>query len=279
MILINGEYKEHIHVHDRGFQYGDGLFETIEVSKSQPVFLDRHLARLKAGCARLRIPPLDTVILQNEIKELCRQVNSSSSVLKIIITRGEGGRGYRPPQTVQPSRMLALYPFPPYPAAYSESGVRTRFCETVLGLNPALAGIKHLNRLEQIMARAEWDDPEIHEGLLADLNGNVIEGTMSNLFFTKNNILYTAPLKFSGVEGIIREIIIQLCAENGLIFYKKNYTKGELLSADEAFICNSIIGIWPVNKIDQVDLAPGSVTRQLQKWLTNYKAKDMANDS
>lgn len=275
MILINGEYKEHIHIHDRGFQYGDGLFETIEVSKGKPVFLNRHLARLRAGCARLKIPYPVSGILEAEINELCG--NASSSVLKIIITRGEGGRGYRPPPAVQPNRMLALYPFPDYPEANSKLGIQARFCQTVLGLNPALAGIKHLNRLEQVMARAEWDEPEIQEGFLSGPAGNVIEGTMSNVFFIKNKSVYTASLKLSGVEGIIKAIIQQLCAENGLMYSEKNYTRDELLLADEVFICNSIIGIWPVNKIDEINLAVGAVTEQLQQWLTDYKAIDLAD--
>ena len=162
-MLINGERKKHIEVTDRGFQYGDGLFETIEVCNGQTVFLDRHLDRLKAGCDRLHIPFPNREVLCFEAATLVQQSISQQSgyqysnkaVLKLIVTRGSGGRGYCPPDLIQPTRVLSLHPFPDYPSTYQEQGIISRFCDTRLGLNPALAGIKHLNRLEQIMARSE----------------------------------------------------------------------------------------------------------------------------
>ena len=120
--------------------------------------------------------------------------HSSKAVLKLILTRGSGGRGYRQPDVIQTTRVLSLYPFPDYPDIYKEQGITARFCDTRLGLNPALAGIKHLNRLEQILARAEWTDPDIQEGIMLDMNDHVIEGTMTNLFYIKNNTLYTSSL-------------------------------------------------------------------------------------
>lgn len=271
MTLINGESKEHIEISDRGFQYGDGLFETIEVRNGQAVFLERHLDRLNSGCRRLSIPPPNHELLSIEAKELCK--HAEQAVLKIIITRGSGGRGYRQPDEIQPTRVLSLHPFPDYPSSYKEQGIVARFCNTRLGLNPALAGIKHLNRLEQVLARAEWNDPDIQEGLMLDINDHVIEGTMTNLFYFKNDTLYTSSLELAGVAGIMRGIIIDLASKHDLSLIEHTFTKDELLSADEIFICNSIVGIWPVKQIADTRFLAGLKTKQIQIWLDEFTKK------
>ncbi|MBL6987329.1 MAG: aminodeoxychorismate lyase [Methylobacter sp.] len=267
MILINGESKEHIDITDRGFQYGDGLFETIEVSAGHAVFLQRHLDRLHLGCLRLHIPFPGAELISLEAEKLCCSMRSNRAVLKIIITRGSGGRGYRQPDVIRATRVLSLHPYPDYPQNYSEQGIVARFCATQLGLNPALAGMKHLNRLEQVMARLEWTDAAIQEGLMLDINNHVIEGTMTNLFYIKNNSLYTATLGQSGVAGIMRSIIMMLSAEQGLPVIEHLFTRDELLSADEVFVCNSIIGIWPIKQIATTQFSVGPITNKLKSWL------------
>lgn len=284
MILVNGESREHVEIADRGFQYGDGLFETIAVDNGQAVFLGRHLDRLKAGCRRLYIPFPDIELLVYETSTLCQ--HSSKAVLKLILTRGSGGRGYRQPDVIQPTRVLSLHPFPSFPisilgkfaSAYEEQGIAARFCSTRLGLNPALAGIKHLNRLEQVLARAEWSDPVIQEGIMLDMNDHVIEGTMSNLFYVKNDMLFTASLALAGVAGVMRSIIMALSARHNLPVVEHAFSKDELLSADEIFVCNSIIGIWPINKIANTRFPVGSKTRQIQVWLDQFKHEVICGD-
>jgi 4-amino-4-deoxychorismate lyase len=276
MSLVNGECKEHIEIVDRGFQYGDGLFETIEVKKGQPVFLDRHLERLNAGCNRLHIPFPNIEFLTFEARELCKP--SSAAVLKLIITRGSGGRGYRQPDIIQPTRVLSLHPFPDYPITYKEQGITARFCDTRLGLNPALAGLKHLNRLEQILARAEWNNPAIQEGIMMDMNDYVIECTMTNLFYIKNDTLYTPSLAQSGVAGIMRSIIMTFSSEHHLPVIEHAFTKDILLSADEVFVSNSIIGIWPLNQIANIHYQVGPITRQIQIWLDTFKNEALRCD-
>ncbi len=282
MILINGESKNHIEISDRGFQYGDGLFETIEVRDGQAVFLERHLERLSSGCRRLYIPCPDTDLLRFEAGKLCREwtrgQHSSRVVLKIIVTRGSGGRGYRQPDTIQPTRVLSLHPYPDYPKIYSEQGIVARICMSRLGLNPALAGIKHLNRLEQVMARAEWNDTSIQEGLMLDLNEHVIEGTMTNLFYIKNNNLYTAILTQTGVAGIMRGVIMMLAVDCGLSVIEHVFTKDVLLSADEVFVCNSIIGIWPVKQIERTHFSVGPITSNIQVQLEKFINAELNNE-
>jgi 4-amino-4-deoxychorismate lyase len=271
MILINGVEAEHITVNDRGFQYGDGLFETIEVKDGQPIFFEQHLQRLSVGCSKLKIPNLNTKQIIDECYFVCE--HSKQAVLKIIISRGSGGRGYPQPKVIQPTRVISLHPFPEYPHSYSDQGINARFCETQLGLNPALAGVKHLNRLEQVMARAEWDDPTIQEGIMSDINNHVIEGTMTNLFYAIDTVIYTSSLQLAGVSGVIRNIIKNLIYEHGLTLIEHNYCKETLLAADEAFVCNSIIGLWPVKRIEGSHFAVGKLTRQLQHLLALSKAK------
>ena len=274
MILINGESKEHIEISDRGLQYGDGLFETIEVRDGIAVFLERHLERLNSGCQQLYIPFPGVELLGSEARALCHQWTSARAVLKIIVTRGSGGRGYRQPDVIQATRVLSLHPYPDYPENHPEKGIVARFCTTRLGLNPSLAGVKHLNRLEQVMARSEWNDPTIQEGLMLDINDHVIEGTMTNLFYIKNNSLYTAALTQSGVAGIMRRIIMTLSADHGLSVIEHEFTKNELLSADEVFVCNSLIGVWPIKQIETVNFSVGSITKSIQIWLNRFTSDD-----
>lgn len=268
MMLVNGECRDYIAIADRGFQYGDGLFETIAVTGGQPVFWDRHWQRLQSGCSRLHIPAPDAEVVALEARTLCHR--TEQAVLKIIVTRGAGGRGYRQPDAIVPTRVLSLHPFPDYPDYYKKQGISARFCTTRLGLNPSLAGIKHLNRLEQVLARAEWNDPAIQEGLMLDSNGHVIEGTMTNLFYIKNDTLYTSTIAQAGIAGVMRHIILGLSAGRNLPAVEHLYSQNELLSADEVFVCNSIIGIWPVNRIADTDYSVGSITRRIQQWLDSF---------
>ena len=279
MILINGESSRHIDIADRGFQYGDGLFETIEVIDKQPVFFDQHLKRLETGCHRLCIPFPGQTLFISEVQKLCQRApQSNKAVLKLIVTRGVGGRGYRLPELIAPTRVLSLHPFPDYPDTYSEQGIVARFCTTRLGLNPTLAGIKHLNRLEQVMARAEWNDTSIQEGIMLDVNDQVIEGTMTNLFYIKDKTLFTAPLNQSGVAGIIRKLIIENAHLSGLTCIEHAFTKNNLCAADEAFVCNSIIGLWPIKQIESHPLQVGPKTKRLQSWLMQLKHEHCINE-
>lgn len=261
MYLLNGKNKHSIDFEDRGFQYGDGLFETIRVSRHTPLFLDLHLARLAEGCQRLLIPSPDRTLLVEESVQLAAR--QADAVLKIIITRGQGGRGYKPPANVAVTRLLGLYPPPNYPENFYTSGISLRICQYRLASNPVLAGIKHLNRLEQILARAEWSDADdFQEGVMMNQAGHVIEGTMSNLFLVQNGILLTPPIDQCGVSGIVRRIILDLAKQLKIPVHEEHFTLGQLFQADEVFMTNSIIGIWPVKKIEEHTVKVGPVTRK-----------------
>ncbi len=260
-ILVDGKESDRIAVLDRGFQYGDGLFETIKITDGIAEFWGRHMARLVHGCGRLGIPAPDAALLKREAARLC--ANERSAVLKIMVTRGGGGRGYRPPDSCTPSRIAALFPAPDYPENIAERGVRLRFCETRLANQPRLAGLKHLNRLEQVLARGEWSDADIAEGLMCDAAGSVIEGTMSNLFMVAGGALHTPDLSRCGVAGILRAVVIELAGDLGIEMKTRRIARDELDAADEVFVTNSVIGIWPVRAIENRDYRPGSITSRL----------------
>lgn len=262
MILVDGRPAETVTAADRGLQYGDGLFETLAVRRGRPELWDRHLRRLAGGCARLGLPAPDPATLAGEAAGLCRGVDRG--VLKLLLTRGAGGRGYRPPPAPRPTRILSLHPWPDYPPAWWREGVVARVCRQPLSLNPALAGLKHLNRLDQVLARAEWDNPAVAEGLMLDPLGRVVEGTMSNLFLGRRGVLYTPRLDQAGVAGVMRALVLELAARQGLSCREVNVSLADLEAADEVFLCNSVVGLWPVRRLEgKVYPAPGPLAARL----------------
>jgi len=264
--LVNGSDTGCIDPVDRGLAYGDGVFETITVHATVPRFWNRHMARLQSGCHRLGIAAVDEAVLRKECDDLLGRVPKDRDyVLKIIVTRGAGGRGYRPDTSATPTRILQLHDWPELPSG--SNGIRATLCSLRLGNNPQLAGIKHLNRLEQVLARAEWSDPDIREGLMLDQGGRVIEGTMSNLFLVKNSVLHAPDLTRCGVAGIMRNIVLEIANEQDYATKVSDITLNEVFMADELFVCNSLIGIWPITALDSNRYPVGPVTTGLQTYL------------
>jgi len=261
-VLVNGQETECLPAHDRGLSYGDGLFETLAVQNGAPLLWDAHLARLQAGTARLGIRASDATRLRAEADRLCR--GTGRGVLKIVITRGVGARGYRADSTSTPTRVLILSDWPDYPAANAQAGVDVRLCRTRLSAQPALAGLKHLNRLEQVLARAEWGD-EYAEGLMSDDSGNIVEGTMTNLFLVREGGLTTPALDRCGVEGVMRAQVLARAAHLGIGCRVGTVGPQQLEQAHEVFLTNSLIGLWPVRRIDHRSYAIGDITRKIQE--------------
>jgi len=202
MMLINGVATTSLDARDRGLHYGDGVFTTARVARGEVLLWERHVARLQDNCARLAIPAPDAALLRTEAQQLCAGV--AQGIIKVTVTRGVGGRGYAAPQEAQPTRLVALHPWPDYPQTNWDDGVALRVNALRLARQPALAGVKHLNRLEQVLARAEWNDPAIAEGLMCNEHGDVIEATAANIFVVRNGELHTPDLSECGVAGVMR---------------------------------------------------------------------------
>jgi len=258
---IDGQPATAVNLQNRGLAYGDGLFETIAVRSGQPSLLDGHMARLALGCQRLAID-VDLALVRDEILRYASQLGDG--VAKLILTRGDSQRGYAPVAGAASRRILQGGPLPSYPAEHAEHGVRLFPCQTRLGEQPLLAGLKHLNRLEQVLARAEWQGSEYAEGLMCDGQGRVVEGVYSNLFLVRGGVLLTADLSRCGVAGVMRSALLQQAKTLAIPVQVRDLPFNELERADEVFVCNSVYGVWPVRGFAALNWSPGPLTRKLQ---------------
>jgi 4-amino-4-deoxychorismate lyase len=230
------------------------------VRAGRPLNWHWHRARLQADCHTLGIAVPDEATLLGEIRE----VAPDEATVKLILTRGVATRGYSIPADARPTRIVTAFPPPGYPPEHAQAGVAVRRCELVLSEQPRFAGAKTLNRLENVLARSEWQDGAIAEGLMGDAGGNVIEGTMSNVFIVQGGALATPALDRCGVVGAQRERIRSLARDAGLECVERPVAWNELVEADEVFLANSLIGIWPVARYEHRHWRAGPVTRRLQ---------------
>lgn len=261
-LLVNGVMPvdpEHtIAASDRGLHYGDGVFETALLQAGRVRFLEDHLERLYEGCERLGMRGPARAGLLAEIEQVT--AGAVSGVLKIVITRGPSARGYRPPEPAEPTRVVALHP------AAAQTGVRElslRWCAMPLGRNPRLAGIKHLNRLEQVLAQAEWRNERIDEGLMLDTEGELVCATASNVFIVRDGALLTPDLRFCGVRGIMRKQVLRAAAHLGIPASEEPLWPHDLEAASEVFLTNAVRGVRPAVALGSWRWRPGRIAQQL----------------
>jgi len=273
--LINGQQTEHISIRDRGFQYGDGCFETVRVLVNKPILWSAHLKRLKQACKTLRLT-VNFDLLQSEISQLLQVNKTADVILKITVTRGEGDRGYTPPEQADCTRIIQLID---YLAPDTNNGARVVVCQHRLSSNSLLAGIKHMNRLDQVLASAQIP-AGFDEGLCMDEGGNVIEGCKSNLLLAIDNLLVTPDLSKSGVEGVMLNHLVDEFRVQGTRVLKKSISLSDLKTASEIFLCNSVFGIWPIAEIENDDrrirCKEGSFTKaalEIQRKLFQNKTR------
>ncbi len=262
-ILVNGMATDLANVLDRGFAYGDGLFESIRLVHGQAPLWPGHMRRLAEGCARLRIAPPDPRRLLAETRRVGEGM--AQAVVRITVTRGVGERGYAVPVSPRPSRAVAAFAPPASNQANYSRGLRMRVCDLRLAEQPLLAGIKHLNRLEQVLARAEWDDSAIAEGLLRDRHDRVISATMANLFAVVDGELLTPSLHRCGVAGVARAELLAICPQAR----ETDLNLQQLCTASEIFLSSSVRGVLPVQSLDDQHFMPGALTRRLQQHWRN----------
>jgi 4-amino-4-deoxychorismate lyase len=260
MMLVNGQLRDTVSALDRGLSYGDGLFETIRMMSTHAPLWERHMQRLAMGCARLGMRVPDSQQLWQEALQVSAVL--PDAIVRITLTRGVGERGYAPPASNNTTRIVAAFPMPVMPASVYRDGIRTRLCATTLADQPLLAGLKHLNRLEQVLARAEWDDPSIVEGLVCDTHGHVISATAANLFAVIDGVVVTPSLERCGVAGVARAAIIEALPACQV----RDLPLTECLRAPELFLSSSVRGILPVQAVGDTLYAPGPVTRAMQRY-------------
>jgi 4-amino-4-deoxychorismate lyase len=244
---INGRPSAALDWRDRGLQYGDGLFETMRIHGRQIRLLDYHLDRLKEGCARLALREPNFPALRREIAAAAS--GRRDGTLKLLLTRGKGSRGYRPTGRERITRILSLHPLS-RAAAGGSASARLRLCATPISVNRRLAGLKTLNRLDSVLARNEWRDERIWEGLMSDVDGNWVCGTMSNLFLRRGATLTTPLLDRCGVAGVMRRWILENAPALSLRVRVRRVRWEDLQSAEEVFMSNAVIGIRSVCAIE-----------------------------
>jgi 4-amino-4-deoxychorismate lyase len=263
---VDGIATDRVSVLERGLHYGDGLFETIACPHGVPRFLELHLARLREGCERLRIETPAAAALAREVHALLTP--GVRAVVKLLVTRGVAQqRGYAASAGARPSRIALRYAWPVPAAAAAREGVRVRLAALRLGENPLLAGLKHLNRLEQVLAREEWHDPDIAEALLFSSSGRLISGTMSNVFLVRDGRLVTPRMDLCGVAGIMRRVVLQEAPACGIIASEEVLRLEDLQGAQEVFLTNALTGIRPVRDLAGMMRSPGPLTQRLQGQL------------
>lgn len=256
---VDGVPGRMVPVDDRGFQYGDGVFTTIAIKAGKPLLWERHAARLTRDAEQLNFIPPSVDTLHQEALAMCHGIERAT--LKIVLTRSAAGRGYRP-AAAGSRRVLSLWQRPP-PGDLAHAGVALRLCRVRLSRNPALAGAKHLNRLEQVLARGEWGD-DYAEGLMQDTSGAVIEGTMTNIFIVRDGVLFTPELLDCGVNGVMRALVLERARANGIRHRVAPMPLDAVQCANEVFLTNSLIGIWPVRRFETKEYGFGPITRALQ---------------
>jgi 4-amino-4-deoxychorismate lyase len=261
--LVNGVEGAAIAADDRGLQYGDGLFETMAVIDGRIRHFGLHMTRLAEGCQRLGMPAPPIAQIENDCERVLEGLGSA--VVKLIVTRGPGPRGYPPPLEPTPTRIVtSTAAHPPE----TRPQLTVRVCETRLGLNPRLAGMKHLNRLEQVLAGAELRDPHVDEGLMRSTDDRLICGTASNVFIVRDGVLHTPRITDCGVSGVMRQVVLRAAEQAGIQTEVRDVPFEEVRQAQEVFLTNAVRGIRPVGMIEGLlTLTPGIVTARLREAL------------
>lgn len=262
MIRVNGQATDQVSARDRGLAYGDGVFRTLRTEAGQPLWWEDHYAKLAADCSALMLDCPDQAALRAEV---CQVAEAGQGVVKIVVTRGAGARGYALPAESATTCIVAASALPRHAQHFDD--VHARWCDLKLARQPRLAGVKHLNRLENVLARAEWDAPTIFEGLLCDDSGAVISGVMSNVFWARDGELFTPDLSQCGVAGVARMRLLRAAARLGIEIHTGRFLPAELLAADEVMICNSLIGVRRLARLDDIFWPPAGWTLTLNNAL------------
>ncbi len=248
-VLVNSlapaEPNQCIAIDDRALHYGDGVFETMRVQGGQVRFLQSHLQRMLLSCQRLGLAPPEQTQLLADIRRIIG--DHDDAVLKLIVSCTAGGRGYRSAEDAGINTMLILYPA----VLQDRQPISLRWCATRLGRNAQLAGMKHLNRLEQVLAQREAQAQPSDEGLMLDTEGELVSAMAGNVFLMREGVLCTPDLRFCGVRGVMREQVLNAAQSIGLRTEQAPLWPGDITNASEMFITNAVRGIRPVGGIDE----------------------------
>ena len=245
-MIINGLRATALSIADRATQYGDGCFTTMAVIDGKISHWQQHLHRLQSAASALAINFSLWQELQQQVRALA--LATGHGVIKIIVSRGSGGRGYAPGKE-QGNYLLSVHEMPQHYASWRRQGVKLGHSSVQLAKQPLLAGIKHLNRLEQVLVKQSFDAEVFDDVLVCDTDGMLVETSVANLFWRKGPCWFTPDLYFCGVEGVMRNLVLAHFAKIAQPVQQVRSTIAALWQADEVFICNSLMGLVPVAHI------------------------------
>jgi len=267
----NGELVQDVSIDDRAFQYGDGLFETIAIRDGQPRLWEYHIDRLERGCERLGIAMPARRSLRESLDKaaITGAEDAACGTAKIIVSSGKSQRGYARAQPAEAHTLIGIFAATPVTAQEYRDGIETTLCNTRLALYSVTAGLKTLNRLEQVLARCECAQAGTFEGFTLDADDRLICGTMSNVFIVSNNSIITPALDRCGVEGVMRRYTIETLQENDTLVDVRDIRLDEFRQSDEAFLTNSQFGILPVRRCGDRLWQSHTVTRQVMATMAD----------
>jgi 4-amino-4-deoxychorismate lyase len=262
IVLINGAKQSKISIFNRNIQFGDGLFETCVIENKKILFWVNHFARLNKGCEQLKISRVDESVWLSDVKKALSLCSYDRCVVKLILSRGDSLRGYGFKDDIKPVRAVIVSEL--QKVTFNKSFC-LEYCQSGYDSNPKLAGIKHCNRLEQVLARAGLKSDE---GIMLDENHNVISVTQGNIYAIHGNSLITPKLDKCGVEGTRRDVILDLAKLLGIKVKVDTLSVKELGQANEVFISNSIIGIQSISQIDDISFSENLITKKIKDAFT-----------
>jgi 4-amino-4-deoxychorismate lyase len=273
-MMVNGQLQQQISIADRGLLYGDGCFTTMAYKQSQLELFDAHLERLRFACDRLAIHLEDWSVLIEQVSNFVQstQVFQQDSVIKIIITRGQGGRGYSPQGVSAPNLIISQHGLPQHYHDWQTTGIKLSQSPVNLALQPLLAGIKHLNRLEQVLIKQALLKQDFDDAIVCDTNGIVVESSVANVFWCKKDQWFTPSLAQCGVDGVMRNHIKALMQNKSVDLQVVSHSIDALLEADELFVCNSLMQVVPVLELNCLDRSKPKLftqkrSREIQSWI------------
>jgi 4-amino-4-deoxychorismate lyase len=268
IVFIDGQKQDMVSIFNRNMQYGDGLFETCIAADNQILFWPLHFSRLKIGCEKLNINMIDEGLWLSDIKKAFEFSTKKNCIVKLILSRGNSLRGYAYKDDIEPVRIVIISEmYQPlfnkeFSLEYAKSGYHS---------NPQLAGIKHCNRLEQILARSNLSS---NEAIMLDEKENIISVTQGNIYYIFGNKLLTPKLDRCGVVGSRRSLILELAMSLKMEALESNISINQAQKADEVFISNSVIGIQPVHSIESYKLGKNPLTEKIQKAFLSKTKKN-----
>ncbi|MBC6445069.1 MAG: aminodeoxychorismate lyase [Alphaproteobacteria bacterium GM202ARS2] len=270
LCLVDGAVATSIDSRDRGLAFGDGLFETLKVTDNNVQLFTAHWQRFAEGCRRLRLPPPQQDEFKRDIKKL---VTDGTYVIKWLYTRGSGGRGYNAPSEPMARRIVMRAGFDSVGyAKKAQEGISVRYSDMRLSRQPCLSGIKHLNRLENVLARMEWQDDTISESLMFDEDDTLIEGVFSNVFVYVHGCWWTPELERCGIAGVMRAVVLDTLHQQGIEARVGVIGRAMLEGAESLFMTNSLMPIWPVHRCQGRTLTIRQDVRRLQQAVAAHIA-------